>query len=80
MIIEEGDAMVYNAGNLKKEWDLSSQFADGTPDNFKVSGRKDQEDGGMNTPALTWVATKDGRLFSRQFGKNYLGGKFITEP
>lgn len=80
VITEEGDAMVYNAGNLKKEWDLSSQFADGTPDNFKVSGRKDQEDGGMNTPALTWVATKDGRLFSRQFGKNYLGGKFITEP
>ena len=80
LITEEGDAMVYNAGKLKKEWDLSSQFADGTPDNFKVSGRKDQEDGGMNTPALTWVATQDGRLFSRQFGKNYLGGKFITEP
>ena len=80
LITEEGDAMVYNAGNLKKEWDLSSQFADGTPDNFKVSGRKDQEDGGMNTPALTWVATKDGRLFSRQFGKNYLGGKFISDP
>ncbi|MFC2814130.1 MAG: hypothetical protein ACFN4S_09995, partial [Prevotella conceptionensis] len=80
LITEEGDAMVYNAGNLKKEWDLSSQFADGSPDNFKVSGRKDQEDGGMNTPALTWVATKDGRLFSRQFGKNYLGGKFISDP
>ena len=80
LITEEGDAMVYNAGKLKKEWDLSSQFADGTPDNFKVSGRKDQEDGGMNTPALTWVATKDGRLFSRQFGKNYLGGKFISDP
>ena len=80
LITEEGNAMVYNAGNLKKEWDLSSQFADGTPDNFKVSGRKDQEDGGMNTPALTWVATKDGRLFSRQFGKNYLGGKFISDP
>ena len=40
LITEEGDAMVYNTGNLKKEWDLSSQFADGTPDNFKVSDGK----------------------------------------
>ena len=80
VITEEGDASVYNAGNLKKEWELSSQFADGIPDNFKVSGRKDQEDGGLNTPASTWVVTKDGRLFSRQFGKNYLGGKFLSEP
>ena len=80
VITEEGAATVYNAGNLKKEWELSSQFADGIPDNFKVSGRKDQEDGGLNTPASTWVVTKDGRLFSRQFGKNYLGGKFLSEP
>lgn len=80
VITEEGDATVYNAGNLKKEWELSSQFADGIPANFKVSGRKDQEDGGLNTPASTWVVTKDGRLFSRQFGKNYLGGKFLSEP
>ena len=80
VITEEGDATVYNAGNLKKEWELSSQFADGIPDNFKVSGRKDQEDGGLNTPASTWVVTKDGRLFSRQFGKNYLGGRFLSEP
>ena len=80
VITEEGDATVYNAGNLKKEWELSSQFADGIPDNFKVSGRKDQQDGGLNTPASTWVVTKDGRLFSRQFGKNYLGGKFLSEP
>ena len=80
VITEEGDATVYKAGNLKKEWELSSQFADGIPDNFKVSGRKDQEDGGLNTPASTWVVTKDGRLFSRQFGKNYLGGKFLSEP
>ena len=80
VITEEGDATVYNAGNLKKEWELSSQFADGIPENFKVSGRKDQEDGGLNTPASTWVVTKDGRLFSRQFGKNYLGGKFLSEP
>ena len=80
VITEEGDATVYNAGNLKKEWELSTQFADGIPDNFKVSGRKDQEDGGLNTPASTWVVTKDGRLFSRQFGKNYLGGKFLSEP
>lgn len=80
VITEEGDATVYNAGNLKKEWELSSQFADGIPDNFKVSERKDQEDGGLNTPASTWVVTKDGRLFSRQFGKNYLGGKFLSEP
>ena len=27
LITEEGDAMVYNAGNLKKEWDLSSFYS-----------------------------------------------------
>ena len=79
-ITEEGDASVFNASNLKKVWDMSELFADGTPPNFKVSSRKDQEVGGSESPAFTWVATQDGRVFTRKFSKNYLGGKFITEP
>lgn len=79
-ITEEGDAYVLNAANLQKVWDLSSQFDEGIPDNFKVSARKDQEGGGTESQAFTWVATKDGRVFTRQFGKHYLGGKFLSEP
>ncbi|SFF87931.1 PKD-like family lipoprotein [Prevotella sp. KH2C16] len=78
-ITKEGDASVFNASTLKKEWDLSSQFADGTPQNFLVSARRDQETSGTH-PAFTWVATQDGRVFTRQTGKNWLGGKFLSEP
>lgn len=77
---QEGDASVFDASTLKKVWDLSSRFADGTPTDFKVSARRDQEVGGSESPAFTWVATQDGRVFSRQMSKNYLGGKFLTEP
>ena len=78
-ITQEGAAMVFNGATLKKEWDLSSQFADGTPENFLVSTRADQETSGEH-PAFTWVATKDGRVFTRQTGKNWIGGKFLSEP
>lgn len=78
-ITQEGDATVFNAATLKKEWDLSSQFADGTPADFLVSARTDQETSGTY-PAFTWVATKDGRVFTRQTGKNWIGGKFLSEP
>lgn len=78
-ITQEGDAVVLNASTLEKAWDLSSQFADGVPANFKVSARRDQEMG-ASEPSFTWIATQDGRLFTRQTAKNYLGGKFITEP
>ena len=79
-ITEEGDAYVLNSANLQKVWDMSSQFDEGTPADFKVSSRKDQDGGGTDSYAFSWVATKDGRVFTRQFGRNYLGGKFITEP
>ncbi|HEY9551523.1 MAG TPA: hypothetical protein VIQ97_04490 [Prevotella sp.] len=78
-ITQEGDAPVFSASTLKKVWDIGSQFSDGTPENFKVSARRDQEISG-DYPAFTWIATQDGRVFTRQTGKNYLGGKFITEP
>ncbi|MCI6549247.1 MAG: PKD-like family lipoprotein [Prevotella sp.] len=78
-ITQEGSATVFNGATLKKEWDLSSQFADGVPENFLVSARADQETSGTY-PAFTWVATKDGRVFTRQTGKNWIGGKFLTEP
>lgn len=78
-ITQEGAATVFNAGNLKKEWELSSQFDAGIPENFLVSARRDQELA-TDQPSFTWVATQDGRIFTRQMGKNYLGGKFISEP
>lgn len=78
-ITQEGGATVFNVGEMKKVWELSEQFVDSIPHNFLVSDRRDQEEGN-NSPAFTWVATKDGRLYTRQTGKNYLGGKFIPEP
>lgn len=78
-ITKEGGATVFNAGHLKKEWEISSQFADAVPENFLVSDRRDQETS-SSEPAFTWIATQDGRVFTRQTGKNYLGGKFLSEP
>lgn len=81
IITKEGDAQVFNPTTMKKVWDVSSQFSEGTPPNFKVSARRDQEPAtAASQPAFTWIATQDGRIFTRQTGKNYLGGKFITEP
>ncbi len=78
-ITKEGGAVVFNASNLKKAWDLKEQFDGGVPNNFLVSARRDQEVSSTQ-PAFTWVATKDGRVFTRQTGKNYLGGKILSEP
>lgn len=78
-ITQEGGGTVFNAGEMKKVWELSEQFSNGTPENFTVSDRRDQEVS-TSSPAFTWVATKDGRVFTRQTAKYYLGGKFLTEP
>lgn len=78
-ITQEGDATVFSAGTLKKVWNVGEQFSSGVPADFLVSDRRDQEKG-TSEPAFTWVATKDGRVFTRQTGKNYLGGKFLTDP
>lgn len=78
-ITKEGEATVFNAGELTKAWGLGEQFSEGTPTDFLVSDRRDQETG-TSEPAFTWVATQDGRVFTRQTGKYYLGGKFLTEP
>ncbi len=78
-ITKEGGASVFNAGTVKKVWDLSEQFSGEVPQNFLVSDRRDQETG-TSEPAFTWVATQDGRVFTRQTGKYYLGGKFLSDP
>ncbi len=79
-ITKEGEAQVFSAGDLSKVWDIREQFLDDIiPDDFKVNARRDQETSGWY-PAFTWIATKDGRVFTRQTSKNYLGGKFISDP
>lgn len=78
-ITQEGGATVFNVGEMKKVWELSEQFSEGTPPDFLVSDRRDQEES-SDHPAFTWVATQDGRVFTRQTGKYYLGGKILSEP
>ena len=55
------------------------QFLDGPPADFSLVARADCDADGMSVPA-TFLAGADGRIFSRVMSKNYLGGKYLTEP
>lgn len=57
------------------------QFLDGMPANFNLLARADCDGNsdGQSAPG-TFLATQDGQLYSRLMSKNYLGGKYLTEP
>ncbi len=78
-ITKEGDAVVFSASTLKRVWDIRDQFLDGAPADLKVSAMRYQEVS-SSQPSFTWLASQDGKIYTRQKGKNYLGGQFINEP
>lgn len=56
-----------------------NEFLDGVPANFHPVARADCDGTSQAQPA-TFVATKDGQIYTRVMSLNYLGGKYLTEP
>lgn len=74
VIITDQVAYEVNLQNMEKVSEVKDQFLDGTPADFNVSDLREL------TPLGTFVATKDGRVFSRIRSVNSLGGQYLTEP
>lgn len=55
------------------------EFLDGTPTNFSLVARADCDGNSQAQPA-TFLASKDGQIYSRVMSLNYLGGKYLSEP
>lgn len=66
--------------NLKHVGNLNDEFLDGTPANFKPVHRADIDVLGEDGRPTTFVATEDGKVYTRIMGPSYLGGKFLSEP
>ena len=55
------------------------QFLNGLPANFQLVARADHDGTDILQPA-TFLASADGALYTRVMSKNYLGGKYLSEP
>lgn len=55
------------------------QFLNGTPAGFQLVARADHDGTDMYQPA-TFLASADGKIYTRVMSKNYLGGKYLSEP
>ena len=55
------------------------QFLNGVPAGFKLQARADHDGTDMYQPA-TFLASTDGQIYTRVMSKNYLGGKYLSEP
>lgn len=55
------------------------QFLNGVPAGFKLQARADHDGTDMYQPA-TFLASADGQIYTRVMSKNYLGGKYLSEP
>lgn len=80
-VLTDKVSYVIDNSTLTKVWELKDQFLDGAPANLEVVDRRDQ-DGAQSygEGAYTFIATKDGKVYTREMSNNYLGGKFLTEP
>ena len=76
-IITDQVSYEINAGSLVFYKEMKDNFPDGTPSNFVVSDRDDidGEEG-----SYTFIATKEGKVYTRNMSANYLGGNFLSEP
>lgn len=69
-----------NCENMMKVGELKDGFST-VPENFNPLGRLDAYGGpDGNSGLITFVTSKDGKLYSRQMTKNNLGGRFLSEP
>lgn len=80
VILTDQVAYEVNLQNMEKVGEVKDQFLDGTPANFNVADLREKAPRSSDEGACTFVATKDGRVFTRMKSPNYLGGQYLTEP
>lgn len=75
------DQVAYELDNesMVKVGEIKDQFQNGTPAGFNMVARRDITPISDGAP-FTFVATKDGQVYSRKMSKNWLGGDFLSEP
>lgn len=73
LVVTDKEAIVINNESVKKAQNLKEEFLNGVPDNFVV---KDA----FYVKQYSFLVTDNGNLYRRELSKNYLGGKFISEP
>lgn len=78
-VITDQANYVISAHNLEYVGALEEEFLDGVPAGFKPVSRADIDASGDGR-AVTFVATEDGKVYTRVMGANYLGGRFLSEP
>ncbi|WP_176554964.1 PKD-like family lipoprotein [Butyricimonas sp. Marseille-P3923] len=82
VILTDQVAYEVNMQNLEKVSEVKDQFLDGTPADFNIIAMKEKapQSPSFGEGSASFVATKDGRLFTRMRSANYLTGKYLTEP
>lgn len=82
VILTDQVAYEVNTQNMEKVDEVKDQFLDGTPANFNIAVMKEKapQSPSFGEGAASFIATKDGRLFTRMRSANYLSGKYLSEP
>lgn len=82
VILTDQVAYEVNSQNMEKVSEVKDQFLDGEPENFNIAIMREKapQSPSFGEGAASFVATKDGRLFTRMRSANYLSGKYLTEP
>lgn len=80
VIITDQVAYEVNLQTMEKVDEVKNQFLDGAPSDFQVVALKEKAPSSSNEGASSFVATRDGRVFTRMRSANYLVGKYLTEP
>lgn len=79
-VITDKVAYEVSSATCEKTGEIKNQFLDGTPPDFLASDRRDIDSDGMGKGNYTFVATVDGKVYTRTMTENFLGGSFLTEP
>lgn len=76
------DQVAYEVSNesLEKVAELKDCFLDGTPSGFQPIARREIDPQNARMSAVSFVASADGKIYTRTMSPNWLGGKFLSEP
>lgn len=76
------DQVAYEVSNesLEKVGELKDYFLDGAPAGFQPIARREIDPQVTGISAVSFVASADGKVYTRTMSPNWLGGKFLSEP
>lgn len=72
-VLTEQSCYVLDNATMEISYNLKDAFVNGTPNDFKPVD-------GFYTNNYSFIVNHDGKLFYREKGSNYLGGRYLTTP